>query len=534
MNKKIKDQLISIHQMILVKDYASSHKSIDKLLKKNTTSHELLNLKAYIYMSQGFWNESLDVLKKSNLFHPKIIDTYFNLGIVYENKNNFENAISSYMECINLNKNFVDPYIQIVRIHIQNFEIENALKTIDSLLKIDSNIEIAHHLAAQCYRLIHNYSKQEDSLKKSLTINSTNSANYVYLAFIKLWQHNIAEAKHLLLNAIEIDRNNTFAIFNLMEIDKSVSYFNDISLLNRISDSKNLNLHTKIYLNLCYANYFKNRDELKYISHLKSANNNKYQSLNFNMSFFRSAYTTIFNKYNLLKHTDKLFYKSDYQPIFIIGMPRSGSTLIEQIISNHPDIGTCGEVDLLNYELNKFLIDNSNDLTALKTISIKYLAFIKLITDKKIFIDKLPLNFMWIGFIKLIFPKAKFVVTKRNKFDTCFSIFKIFFGDNALPFAYNENEINEFYVLHEKFIQSWINVSPSNIFTIDYDKVIESPEIEISKLFDFLGFDFDKSYLNLNSSKTFIQTASFSQARNKIQGKSNYNNYIKFFPEFIK
>jgi len=531
-NKKIKDQLISIHQMILVKDYASSHKSIDKLLKKNTTSHELLNLKAYIFMSQGFWNESLEVLKKSNLFHPKIIDTYFNLGIVYENKNNFENAISSYMECINLNKNFVDPYIQIVRIHIQNFEIENALKTIDSLLKIDSNIEIAHHLAAQCYRLIHNYSKQEGSLKKALTINSTNSANYVYLAFIKLWQHNIAEAKNLLLNAIEIDQNNTFAIFNLMEIDKSVSYFNDISLLNKISEFKNLNLNSKIYLNLCYSNYYKNKDDSKYIIHLKSANKTKQQSLNFDMSFFKNIYNKIFNNYSLLKNLDGLIHNSDYQPIFIIGMPRSGSTLIEQIITNYPDIETCGEVDLLNYELNQFLIHNIKDPTALNKITIKYLSLIKLITDKKIFIDKLPLNFMWIGYIKLIFPKAKFIITRRNKFDTCFSIFKTFFGDSALPFAYKEDDINEFYLLHEKFIQSWTQISSSNIFTVDYDKVVNNADFEILKLFDFLNLNFNKSYLNLNLKKSVIQTASFSQARNQIEKKDDYSKFHQLFAEF--
>ena len=534
MNKKIKDQLSSIHQMIIGGDFVNSHKSIDKLLKKNPTNFEILNLKAYIYMTQGLWDESLKILKKSNLFHPQIVETYFNLGIVYEHKNNFEDAISSYTQCINLNKKNFDPYIQIIRIHIQNYEIEKALNTINILLKINIDFEIAHQLAAQCYRLIHDYSKQEESLKKALFINPTNSANYVYLAFIKLWQHNITDAKNLLIEAIQIDQNNSFAIFNLMEIDNNVSYYHDISLLNRILESKNLNSHTSIYLNLCYSNYYKKKDESKYITYLKSANKNKHQSLNFNMSFFKNIYNKIFKNYSLFKNLDTPIYESKYQPIFIIGMPRSGSTLIEQIITNHPDIDTCGEVDLLNYELNQFLTLNRNDTTALKEIAFKYLSFIKLITDKKIFIDKLPLNFMWIGYIKLIFPKAKFIITRRNKFDTCFSIFKIFFGDSALPFAYKEEDINEFYLLYEKFIQSWTNISTSNIFTIDYEKVVGDPEVEISKLFDFLGYDFNKNYLNLNHKNSFIQTASFSQARSKVEKKSSYKNYVKFFPEFAE
>jgi tetratricopeptide (TPR) repeat protein len=518
--------------MVINGDFINAHKSIDKLLKKIPTSFEFLNLKAHVFLTQGLWDESLKIFNKSNLFHPQIVETIFNIGIAYENLINYEDALINYEKCISLDTNFIPAYIHIINLHIKNYDIDKAFIKIESLLEINLNMEIPYQLSAQCYRLIHKYVEQEKVLQQAIQINPNNSMNYVYLAFIKMWSNNTYEAKKLLQKSLSINPKNTFAIYNLMQIDKNIVFNHDFSLLESILKSSNLNNDDLVYLELCYAQFFHNKDDEKYIYYLSKANERKNRSLQFNKFSMNRFFEKLSNKFNSYNFSNYESNNDNYYPIFILGMPRSGSSLIEQIVIKHPSVDSCGEVDLLNYELTKFVNDENSKNNNLNIISNKYLSFINKITKSKYFVDKLPLNFLWIGYIKKIFPNAKFIITHRDKFDNCFSIFKSFFGDSALPFSYTKDNINYFYSFHMEVIKFWKEIFNTSIFSISYEKIIDNPQDEFLRLFNFLNLEFNHSYLNLSDSKSFIQTASFLQARNKIEKKSSYDKYVKYFPEF--
>ena len=528
MNKKIKDQLNSIHQMVNARDFVKAHKLIDKLLKKNTTSHELLNFKAYIYMSEGLWNESLIILQKSNLFHPENINTIFNLGIVYEKINNYEDAITSYKKCIIKNNNYLDPYIQIIRISIQNYDITSSLEYINQILKINDNLEIVYHLQAQSFRLINDYSNQLVALEKARDINPSNDMNYVYIAFIMLWNNKVDQAKEILHKAISI-KKNFFAIYHLMQIDKNCKFFNNSKYLEESFTPQGD--ENDIYFYLSLAEYYKSSDDL-YIQNLIKANKIKRSIISYNKKYFDDLRNDIFNYFDpSVNFLDVSCL--EINPIFIIGMPRSGSSLVEQVLINNPRIKTCGEVELLNnYFGTKKLYKNLNS-NNLKIILNRYLTHIKLITNSSHFIDKLPLNFIWIGFIKKIFPNSKFIVTNRKKFDNCFSIYQTFFGDNSLPFSYEPNEIAHFYDTYNYFINHWGEIFKDSIYIAEYDKLTTAPELEFKKLFNFLDMKFESSYLDTENSSSIVQTASFNQVKKPIKKHSGYKKYHKFFPCFL-
>lgn len=530
LSKKFNSALDSVKELTLRGHFTDAHKALDKLLKKDPTSKDLLNTKANIYIYQGFFNESLKLLLKCINLYPNNSDTLYNIGVVYHNIGQQNLAIENFELCIKNNPENIDAYINLTRVYIQTYSAISALNTINLAIYKNSYLEVCYHLQAQCYRLINDFENQKKSIELALKINPNNANNHIYLAFIYLWQNKTKEAKECLKEAFKQNPKNTFAIYNLMEIDKNSEFYSHEELLLNIREKYHLSNFDLIYYNLCLSKLYENQDDEKFILHLSNANKLKKQTINFNLDDYFKKYTRIFDKYHGLNTTNTCF--DEYNPIFIVGLPRSGSSLVEQILINSPYVKTCGEVDILNYEFSENL-DSLNQNT-LDHIADKYINHIKLITDSKKFIDKLPLNFIWIGIIKLIFPKAKFIYTSRNKFDNCFSIFKTFFGDSALPFSYNANDIESFYNFHISIIDSWFKLlnKDKDIHKLDYEKLVANPKYEVKKLFDFLGLDFKESYLNLNNSGIFIQTASFSQARNEIKFIKNYHKYHKYFPEF--
>ena len=529
MIKKLDTALDSIKNLTSMGHFTDAHKVLEKLLKKKPTSKELLNTKASILNIQGFFNESIKISNKCLIFYPDNSEAFYNLGIAYIQTNQKTLAIDSLESCIKIDRYFIDAYLNLAKIYIQIYDVKNSISLLDRLIEINPAIELCHHLKAQSYRLINDYQNQKKSIQTCIEINPQNSNNYVYLAFIEAWQNNIKLAKELLNTALVKNPNNTFAIFNLMELDKKSEYSLNIDLLNKINTQYHLNTSDLIYYHLSISKYFENRDDNQFIHSLLEANKLKKYSINYNSEYFDDFKLKIFQTFDSIKKYPSL--NNLYQPIFIIGLPRSGSSLVEQILLNIPTIYSCGEVDLLNYE---FLENLKNmNISELKRISNKYLRHISCITESKVFIDKLPLNFFWIGFIKIAFPKAKFIFTHRNKFDNCFSIFKTFFGDSALPFSYSVSDINAFYNLHLDFIQSWTDIFVEDIFQLNFDHLVNDPSTEVKKLLKFLNIEYDDSVLDLKNNGTFIQTASFTQARNKIRKLSHYDKYHKFFPEFL-
>jgi hypothetical protein len=221
-------------------------------------------------------------------------------------------------------------------------------------------------------------------------------------------------------------------------------------------------------------------------------------------------------------------------------MPRSGTTLVEQIISSHPKVFGGDELyflpDLIknNFYMNygKLLLKQNNNIKKkdLKLIGQKYINDLMKISNKSEKVtDKLPINFKWIGLIKLILPNSIIIHCVRNSKDNCFSIFKNFFASKNLNFAYNLDEITDFYNLYHDLIRHWKKTLPKFIVDIEYEQIIENPEQQIKNLIEKCNLDWNKNCLKFYENKRLIKTASDIQARKKIYKSSinSWKNYKK-------
>ena len=239
-----------------------------------------------------------------------------------------------------------------------------------------------------------------------------------------------------------------------------------------------------------------------------------------------------FDRFKLWHETINQDENTDNSRIcFIIGMPRSGTSLIEQILSGHSQIYGAGELMFLEEAIIK--AHDTNQLNP-DFVNIKhhYNNRIREITKtKKIITDKNPLNFRFVGLIKTCFPNAKIIHVHRNPKSVCFSIFKHLFPVGC-HFSFNLDEIFSYYDLYKKHMNHW-NALYDDIINVFYEDLTKDPEQEISSLLSACGLGFEQQCIKIENNKRVVQTITNSQIRASIKKASdetiNYPQYRKAF-----
>ena len=229
-----------------------------------------------------------------------------------------------------------------------------------------------------------------------------------------------------------------------------------------------------------------------------------------------------------LNNDKKIFEKR--KAIFICGMPRSGTTLVEQIIASHKDVFGAGELIYLQRIINKYFIydkkfskDKLVDEIELSNNNINQ-DYFKMINyhnfNENNFTDKAPQNFRWIGIIKLFFPNSKIILCKRNYISNAISIYKNNFNASSYNWTNDPKDILSYFRYYSKIINLWKNKFPDELFEIEYEELVEKRELMIKKIINICDLDWDPNCLLFYKSKIPIKTASAFQARQPIYKSS--------------
>ena len=224
-------------------------------------------------------------------------------------------------------------------------------------------------------------------------------------------------------------------------------------------------------------------------------------------------------------------------PIFICGMFRSGSTLVEQILAGHPQVTAGGEVDLLPWIVAAKLAPypqriGSASREELDQVGCEYLARLRDLHPQAANItDKRPDNFLHLGLIRILFPSARIVYTRRNALDNCLSIYFQQLGGN-LNYATDLANTAHYYRQHERLMSHWLGCLGENVFTLDYDELVQAPEPVLRRLLTFLRLPWDDRCLTFERSSSLVKTASVWQVREKLHTSSSgrWRNYQPYVP----
>ncbi|MBV1908707.1 MAG: sulfotransferase [Kangiellaceae bacterium] len=228
-------------------------------------------------------------------------------------------------------------------------------------------------------------------------------------------------------------------------------------------------------------------------------------------------------------------------PIFIVGLPRTGTTLTERIVSSHSKVETVGETQFLQMVLRKESniqsVENMNAemIEALAQIDPDKIAsgYLESVSyrlgDETFFIDKLPFNFLFLGFIAKAWPNARIIHLGRNPMDACFSMFKQVFTW-AYKFSYSLESLGQYYVAYNRLRNHWRDVLKDRLIEVEYETLVSDTENETRLLLDKLGLDFEGACLDFDKNTAPSATASSVQIREKTHSRS-INKWQRFSEE---
>lgn len=476
------------------------------------------HINSYIFLSRSFLNlkeytKSLKTLEYGIEKNKNIPHLYFELGRVFYEINEKQHAIKMFKKTLDLDPNFQNAKLNLASC-LQFFDKNNeALKYL--LQEFDNNKEnfsVSFNLG-NLYREIGDYKNSEKYLNHCLKINPNHGESYRSLTvFKKIVDKNDPLFKMILKKYLELSALKGFE--------------NDL-------------IHLSYALSKIYEDQ---SDDKNFFKYLKVANKLRRKQLEFSIDHEKEQFAMLKNLFSedFVKH----FSKSNIQDkfIFVLGMPRSGTTLTEQIIGSHPDVNALGELVFMQKTIKKFFPFNDyskfQDSVNTKLEKIKnefgnfFISEVKNMSkDNGVPLDKLPFNFKFIGFIKLTLPNSKIVHVTRNAKDTCFSILKNYFPGSNIGFAYDEKELKEYFILYQSLMNHWMKIFKNEIYEVKYENLVENPEAEIKKLIQFCGLEWNDQCLKHFENKKSIKTVSTVQARQPIY-KSSVNlwkRYESFF-----
>jgi len=226
------------------------------------------------------------------------------------------------------------------------------------------------------------------------------------------------------------------------------------------------------------------------------------------------------------------------KPIFIVGMPRSGTSLVEKIISSHSDVYGAGELDYI-FSLGTRLFFNESrhfQFGPLDTypgelfeqFGKSYLNQIDLLDDQHSRLtDKMPFNMMMIGLIRIALPNAKIIHCVRDAKDTCLSIYKQNFTTGNYRFAYDLKAVAQFHKQYQRLMEHWQQLLPGEIYDVSYEALTHEPELEIRKLLEACDLEWQEDCLSFDKSAGVVKTASAFQARQPM-----YTSSVKLWEKY--
>lgn len=221
------------------------------------------------------------------------------------------------------------------------------------------------------------------------------------------------------------------------------------------------------------------------------------------------------------------------EPIFVLGMPRTGTTLVERILASHSEVRSAGELANFAVEMMRLvreeaagkklprdaLVELSADIDFAR-LGEAYIESTRTITGgTRHFIDKLPLNYLYVGLIHLALPKAKIVHVQRDPMDTCYAVYKNLFVD-AYPFSYDLEELARYYVVYDELMQHWHAALPGIMHVVRYEDLVADLEREARRLIEYCGLDWQPACLNFHSLGEASTTASAAQVRRPVYQSS--------------
>lgn len=559
------------------KEFDEAAKSYEKALDLNEGYPEAHNNLGNAYRALDRGEEALEHYERAIMLKENYAEAYNNMATVLRDKDLKEEAEHAYKRAIQLKPDYTEAFNNLASFYIQEKNTDEALRILGEGLKVDDkNVPILVNVArvqleknnyeaaemackialqqdpgsaeAECVygQICHDLDQYDEALghfEKAIQLNPDyGEANNHYGIALKSVGR-LDDAKKQFERTLERNEKAFGAYSNLADLQKFTPKTKLLKKMEKLMKEAE-DPDTERYMALHFAlgkAYDDSGQYDKAFSHFSRGTKLKRAKLDYKeddtKAFFEDI-KAIFTKDIFGK--DRPFEGLETEkPVFVLGMPRSGSTLTEQIISSHPQAFGAGEIKTLARSIgalrSKFpnvprypaMVGKMN-VNHYKLIGELYLEYIdKVGGDSLRVTDKMLSNYYFVGLLNLIFPKAKVINIVRNPVDTCLSAYTKLFKDD-MPHSYDLGEMGRYYMMYEDIIAHWNKVLPKGyMMQVNYEDVVNDTEGKAKELIDFVGLPWDDACVNFHKSKRPIKTASVVQVRKPVYKTSveRWKNY---------
>ena len=504
-----------------------SEQALRKAIKLKPEFPEAYSNLGSVLRDIGRLGESEKALRKAIELKPELPEAHLNLGNVLRDIGSLSESEKAFLKAIDLHPEYAEAFSNLGNVLREIGNPIKAEKVLNKAIKLNPKFATSYFNLSNVFRDLGKLQESEKALRKAIDLNPQYAKAYSNLGNLLRDLGNLQESEKALLKAIDLNPQfakayYSLSIFRASEETKIVyeKLFSEEILHNKTDEEK-------IDIYFARANFL--HQEKKYegsTNFLDLANNlqKKIKASNLDSIIQKSQYLLEISERQNMNNIEKINLP---ETIFIVGMPRSGSTLLESILDMNEDVFGLGETTILDDLFQK--LEESNNLSNLaEQYTIKSQELSK---NKKITINKNLYNYQYAGIISKYITNAKIINCVRNPLDNILSIYRANFAKGH-GYASCLQDCSKLFLHQEELIKRYKKIYPSKIYSLDYDLLVNNPIKEIKSLINWLAWKWDEKYLLHHQNKRPIFTASSIQARFPINSKSvggwkNYENMLK-------
>jgi len=544
--------IASFKQALKIKpDYAEAYNNMGNALKDKGDLEAAIDsyqqsLKINPDYADAYYNMGIALKDKDDLdaaidsyqqtlkIKPDHADAYYNMGIALKLKGDLDAAIGSYQQALKIKPDYVEVYNNMGVAFNDKGDLDAAVDSYQQALKIKPDHAKAYNNMGNALKSKSDLGPAIDCFKQALKIKPDYAEAYNNMGIALMYKGDLEATIDSFERALKNKPDFAEAHRHLSLVTKYNELTQHVVQMKKLHQDKSTTEDQRCNLSFALAKVFEDLNDLdQSFSYLALGNSLRKNQLGYHIKKDIKLFGLLKNTYPMLKRfSPPTFEESNKpKPIFILGMTRSGTSLVEQIVSSHSKVTGAGE---LNY-VAKFGSEYATGLTKINSKTLlgfrkRYLSALENHSDgRSIVTDKMPDNFKYIGLILLAFPEAIIIHVKRNAAATCWSNYKHYFPAKGFAHCYELNDLVTYYGLYQEMMTFWQEQFEDRIYNLNYDNLTNNQDKETRALLQYVGLEWEEGCLSPQNNKRIVRTASNQQVRKKVYQDSS-QKWRKFEP----
>ena len=513
-----------------LRDYKDAIASYDNVLKINPNKADAFHNKGLAQLMVNTPQEAIESLGKAIEIDSKQGSAYANRANAYVMLNQLEKALEDYNKCLLFNPGLAAGYHSRGVVLGKVFEFERAIKDLEKSIKLRPDYSEPYNSLAMLMQNIHRYDKAMDYYDRAIKRDPANMRLQYNRSVCLKSIGEITKADESCRRLLELDPSYAAAHRTITSLKRYSVDDPHIESLKTLVSNPSTNISDKMHLLYGLSKIYEDIGNYNTsYQYLEEANKIRSDQLKYQLNEHKILFDNI--KKSFTSTTRPPVKTAEEDPtlriIFIVGMPRSGTSLVEQILASHSKVYGAGELvfleDIVDSEIKKkaglneqgiYLSFSDEELNSIRN---RYLKCIRqLPAEGSVITDKLPLNFQHIGLISLAFPEAKIIHTIRDPIATCWSIYKHYFSTSGNAYAYKFEDLSGFFHLYKDLMSYWHDRLPEKIYDLNYERLTQNQEEETNLLLKACDLEWEDECLTFHKTKRIVTTASSLQVRQQM------------------